>query len=250
MTYCLALKVNDGLVLASDTRTNAGVDNICTYQKLFSFEDPNKGVLGVMVSGNLATTQKLMYLLEKEYQENGFWTFNHFVDFAHHVQKLLHEILRYQLEKVGDAPEDRHPYHASAIVAGQVYGEYVSMYLVNSNNEELKSDIGFLQIGETAYGKPILDRLWKPELTLEETARLALLSLESTMRSNLSVSLPMDMLFIKNNTYQVSKKMRFDHHDPYFKDFRKQWEQSLRNIMTKLPKFDYENIQKVVPPNL
>ncbi|MGH8528317.1 MAG: peptidase [Nevskiales bacterium] len=242
MTYCLAIKVNQGLVFASDSRTSASMDDIRTYSKMHTFTPPSGAVFVLLSAGNLATTQAVRAAVQRDLDDgapqnlNGF---KHMYDAAEYVARLN---VRAQKLVVEERRADIVGLDATFIVGGQIPGEEPTLYLIYGlgNYIAVSPDMPFLQIGESKYGKPILDRTARLELALEDAARCALVSLDSTMRSNISVAPPIDLLLYRNAEFAIKTKLRFDYDTPYYRSLRSTWGRELEAIFEKLPRFEWE----------
>lgn len=240
MTYCLAASVNAGLVFASDSRTNAGLDHVNSYRKLHSFIWPGDRVLILLSAGNLATTQAVMARLEQAAEEGaGLRTVRSLSEAAAYIGRVSVEMQRRY-----HAPDAPNPVsmEATFIIGGQIGEASPELYLIypQGNYITCSEEQPFLQIGETKYGKPILDRIIEPGLSLEDAARCALVSIDSTMRSNLSVGPPVDIAIYTVNTLEAPRMIRYKLNSPYFASVRKHWGEGLRRIFDDLPRFDWE----------
>jgi putative proteasome-type protease len=243
MTYCCAIKVDDGLVFAADTRTSAGVDDVRTYNKLHVFEQPGDRIFVVLSAGNLATTQWVLNQLRRDNNDPdspiSLWTARHMYDAAEYLGGIL---VRAQKEssQQGQYSVD---FRATLVLGGQILGEEPALYLVypEGNCISASPETPFLQIGESKYGKPILDRIIRPHVSLEEAARCALVSLDSTMNSNLPVGPPMDLAIIPRDALRITHKLRLDLDTPYYAALKKAWGEQLEYVFReKLPKFEWE----------
>lgn len=252
MTYCLGILVEAGLVLAADSRTNAGVDYISSYRKLFDFSMPGERALLMCTSGNLSVTQAVVQELERDLelqQEPNLHSLGTLYEVARYVGQTLREtqaVDRPSLER------DHIDYQCSLLVAGQLPGEPPELYLVYSQGNFIKAtpETPFLQIGETKYGKPILDRTLSFTSSLEATAKCALLSIDSTMRSNLSVGPPVDMVMYAADTYHIAHRAQFQAGDPYLLKMRKHWEQALKQASAAMPDIVWNQIPEVTSPGI
>ncbi|MCC5811733.1 MAG: proteasome-type protease [Ectothiorhodospiraceae bacterium] len=241
MTYCLASLVNAGLVFAADSRTNAGLDNVNSYRKMHTFIWEGDRVLVLLSAGNLATTQAVVTRLQREAEENAgpLHEARHLSQVAEYVGEVSLEMQRRHHSP--DAP-NRVSMESTFILGGQIREEDPGMFLVypQGNFITCSEEQPFLQIGETKYGKPILDRVIEPGISLEDAARCALVSIDSTMRSNLSVGPPVDMAIYKRNSLTEPRMLRYKLNSPYFASIRKQWGEGLRRLFDELPRFDWE----------
>lgn len=217
MTYCLGIMVEKGLVLAADSRTNAGVDQISSYQKLFDFSVPGDRVLILCTAGSLSTSQSVLHKLERDIKISAEVNL-HNLPSVHDVAGYVGEIMRTIQDKERPWLEkDGIGYQSSFLVGGQVAGEPPSLYLVYSQGNFISAtpETPFLQIGETKYGKPILDRTIRCDSQLTEVAKTALLSMDSTMRSNISVGPPIDMVLYETDALEVRDRVQLQSDDPY-----------------------------------
>jgi putative proteasome-type protease len=233
MTYCVGLLLKAGMVLLSDTRTNAGLDNIATYRKMFVFEDPGERVVAIMTAGSLSVTQTAIARL-REAVDDPDSDENSSIMRAHTMLKVA-EIVGATLAAVRDDIEGKMnaakvSVTASMIVAGQRRGGAMRMFLIypEGNFIEATEDTPFLQIGEHKYGKPILDRVVRPATGLEDARKAVLLSMDSTLKSNLSVGMPLDLLVIPADACRVGESRRFESDDPVFRAMSAAWSTALR----------------------
>jgi len=236
MTYCVGVLLDSGLVLASDSRTNAGVDQIGTFRKMTVYERPGDRVIVLLSSGNLAVTQAVVSLLDQKVKENleSLWT----VPSLYQAACLVGEILREVHKR--DGPHLRqHNIDLSAgfILGGQISGEKHRLFNIYSEGNfiEATPDTPYFQNGELKYGKPILDRVITSATTLTEAAKCVLVSFDSTMRSNISVGLPFDLFFYERDSLKVGFHRRFMDQDHYFDIIRQQWQEGLRRLLGELP---------------
>ncbi len=243
MTYCVAIKVDDGLVFAADTRTSAGVDDVRTYNKLHVFDVPGQRVFVVLSAGNLATTQAVLANIRRDMDNINapvsLATVAHMYDAAEYIGQLS---LNSQRESAAPALQSTVDFRTTLILGGQIMGEEPALYLIYPEGNCISSspETPFLQIGESKYGKPILDRVIRPELSLEDAARCALVSMDSTMKSNLSVGPPLDIALIPRDAHAVTQKMRLDLDTPYYAQLREAWGRELAMAFRNLPRFDWE----------
>lgn len=242
MTYCAATMLDAGIVFASDSRTNAGVDNISTFKKMKVFERPGDRVLVTLCSGNLAITQATLSHLESVMRRNDGSPHLFSVASMYDVAELIGNALREVRHR--DAPflqQSNVDSGASFIVGGQIAGEEQRLFMVyaEGNFIEATPETPYFQIGEVKYGKPILDRVISAGTSLEEAVKCVLVSFDSTMRSNLSVGLPIDLLCYEKNSLAVTKVRRFDEKDEYMRNLRSQWSEGLRKVFGSLPNFEW-----------
>jgi len=236
MTYCVGVLLDSGLVLASDSRTNAGVDQVGCFRKMTVYEHAGDRVLVLLSSGNLAVSQSVVNLLEQrrtEHRENP-WTVPSMYQVACQVGDALREV-----HKRDELSLRQHNIDASAgfILGGQIAGEKHRLFNIytEGNFIEATSDTPFFQNGELKYGKPILDRTIANSTGLMEATKCVLVSFDSTMRSNISVGLPIDLLCYERDRLQVGMQRRISHHDPYFEMMSQQWSAGLKRLLTELP---------------
>ena len=240
MTYCVAMSLNEGMVFAADTRTNAGLDNISSYRKLHAFSWPGERVIIILSAGNLATTQAVLSQIQADTERgDGLRSAARMVDAAAYLGRVSAEV---QSRYRGTDPEHAPSLEATFLLGGQIAGDTQALFLVypQGNHIACSEDQPFLQIGETKYGKPILDRIVEPGLSLADAGRCALLSLDSTMRSNLSVGPPIDLAIYEANSLGRPRLVRYKLNSPYFASIRKNWSEGMRRLFDDLPRFDWE----------
>ena len=238
MTYCVGMLMKDGFVLAADTRTNAGLDNIATFKKLHSWSQPGKRVFALATSGNLATTQAVVSLLSEGTQSlrkrgavDNLFTAKTMFQAAQIVGRAIRDV---QKTDEGQLFQSEDTFSASF---GSERPRLFQVYSAG-NFIEATSDTPFLQIGEHKYGKPILDRVSDPGMRLGEAAKLVLLSFDSTIRSNLSVGMPIDLLVYARDTLQLERVRRIERDDPYFQKLSGDWSKALRKAFAAIEEFD------------
>lgn len=242
MTYCVGLRLDRGLVFAADTRTNAGLDNIATFKKLHVFEKKGDRVIVLLTAGNLAVTQSVISLLEEKIREEAnerptIMT----VDTMFQVARLLGEAVREVKRIDGEAlAANSESFSISFILGGQIGAERPRLFQVYSagNFIEATQDTPFFQIGEHKYGKPILDRVTRADMPLGEAAKLVLISFDSTLRSNLSVGMPIDLLAYNTGSLEVSRQTRIEQDDAYFRKLSSGWSDALRRAFDELDEFE------------
>ena len=238
MTYCVGLLLNEGMVLLSDTRTNAGLDNISTYRKMFTFEDPGERVIVIMTAGSLSVTQTAIAQL-REAIEDPEASPETSIMLAPTLLKVA-EIVGASLAKVRAEVDEKlsamQGASASMIVAGQRKGGAMRLFLIypEGNFIEATEDTPFLQIGEHKYGKPILDRVVKPSTSLADAQKAVLLSMDSTLRSNLSVGMPLDLAVIRAGECRIAHTRRFEPGDRDFARISAAWSKALRDSFTRI----------------
>lgn len=241
VTYCLALLCDEGVVLASDSRTNAGVDYMTTYRKMYVREGPDRAFV-IVAAGSLATTQAVMARIDRDLAD-GLSPSLHTVTDLWEAAELLGQMsgdiqnrYREALERDGVNGE------ASFIIGGQVGIEPIGVRLVypQGNAVAATAETPYLQIGETKYGKPMLDRLATTSLGLGDAARLALVSLDATVRSNLTVGLPFEVAILRAGDHRIERQLELDVGDPYLMSLRQEWQASIEQLFGRLPAFDWE----------
>lgn len=233
MTYCVGLLLDEGMVLLSDTRTNAGLDNIATYRKMFHFEVPGERVISIVTAGSLSVTQTAIARLREAMDddaataETSILLAPTMLKVAEIVGATLAEVRREIGEKLAMAQGAS----ATMIVAGQRKGGAMRMFLIypEGNFIEATEDTPFLQIGEHKYGKPILDRVVKPSTSLTDAQKAVLLSMDSTLRSNLSVGMPLDLCVIRRDECCVGSQRRIEAGDEAFRAMSEAWSKALRD---------------------
>ena len=243
MTYCVGLKLKRGLVMAADTRTNAGLDNISTFRKLQTFEVAGERVFIMMSAGNLAITQAVVAMLEEEFahpDEDDENSSLKTVPTMFQAAALVGETLKTVRQGHVDQGLSSDAFSASFIFGGQIGTEEPRLYQIYSEGNfiEAKEDTPFFQIGEHKYGKPILDRVANQEMRLGEAAKLVLLSFDSTIRSNLSVGMPIDMVVYNTDNLSIDRVRRIDQDDPYFRSISAKWSEALRTAVETIEEFD------------
>jgi putative proteasome-type protease len=233
MTYCVGLLLHEGMVLLSDTRTNAGLDNISTYRKMYTFQDPGERVIIIMTAGSLSVTQTTIARL-REAIEDPEATPETSIMLAPTMLKVA-DIVGDMLAQVRAVVDERlsamQGATASMIVAGQRKGGAMRLFLIypEGNHIEATDDAPFLQIGEHKYGKPILDRVIHPDTSLQDAQKAVLLSMDSTLRSNLSVGMPLDLAVIARDDCKVTEKRRIEAGDKSFQAMSEAWSRALRD---------------------
>ncbi len=241
MTYCLGIKTRAGLVLAADSRTNAGLDQVNQCRKLHTFVQPGRRAFVVLTSGGLSLTQSVLTLLEDEFQYGrGLAAVESMYSAARSVGEQVRKVSELDREAL---ERDKIPFNVHVMLGGQIGTEAPDLYLIYPQGNPLQAtmDSPFLQIGETKYGRPILDRgIRFDETTVEEAAKYALISLDSTMRSNMTVGPPIDLVAYKTGELDLQRRCRFASTDPQLVAIRSLWEQSLRQAVHALPAIRFE----------
>ena len=256
MTYCVGMCLRDGLVMITDSRTNAGIDNINSFRKLHIFENPGEAVISLATSGNLSVTQSVVSMVTEGLPnpETGeaetLLKAPTMFKAAQLVGRAMREVYRLDgesLEKHGGR------FDAAVLIGGEVRDKRMRMFMVYSagNFIESSSDTPFLQIGEHKYGKPILDRAITYDTELNEALKIGLISMDSTMRSNLAVGLPIDCMILKRGTLRLELAQRIEAGDPYFEDLRRRWAEALRATHQSIPTPPYgqpaANVEQILP---
>jgi putative proteasome-type protease len=238
MTYCVGLLVDTGLVMLSDSRTNAGVDQINTFRKMATFQRPNDRVLVLMSAGNLGITQAVINLLEAApddaEQKTRLLSATNMFNAARVVGDALREIHDRDAE---DLREHGYEFNGTFILGGQIKGEEPRLFHIYSAGNFIESsvDTPYFQIGESKYGKPIIDRVITRSSSLGQTTKCALVSMDSTIRSNLSVGPPLDLCIIKRDELKLSTHISIDMDNEYFKMIRERWGFALQEVFSELP---------------
>ena len=245
MTYCVAALVEDGIVFASDSRTSAGPDNIATYSKMMVWEIVGERVIVVLSSGNLATTQSVISLLKmRSKDENGAPMPKGVLGVGkmYEVAELIGATLREVIDREREVREHGVDIDCSFIVGGQIDSHRPRLFRVyaEGNFIEASVDTPFFQIGETKYGKPIIDRVVRVSTPLKQVAKAFLVSFDSTMRSNLTVGLPIDLLAYERDALRVTLRRRFVQGDKYFSEISGIWSAGLRRAFGEVPEVPWE----------
>ena len=253
MTYCVAIKLNAGLVFLSDSRTNAGLDQINTFRKMIVYEKPDDRFMVLLSAGNLSISQSVREILQiehlKEHAESEpitIWNAKSMFDAA----RVLGSAIRHVHDRDGDSLKHSGvEFNVSLIFGGQIKGESMRLFQVYSagNFIEATLETPFFQLGESKYGKPVLDRVITPETPLDEAAKCALVSMDSTLKSNLSVGLPLDLVVYEANRFETDKVVCIDENNPYFKMLHNSWGQRLREVFDSIEDPMWKGEQTNVP---
>jgi len=240
MTYCLAIKVDEGLVFGSDTRTSAAVDDVRVYNKSHLFEFPGERVLVMLSAGNLATTQALVQRLHQDVEAAAplhLRNARNLFSAAEYVGATSVNLARASAQ----LSQSNADFRVSLILGGQIAGQEPEIYMIYPEGNCISSspETPFLQIGETKYGKPILDRAIRASLGLNDAARCAMVSLDATIKSNLSVGPPLDLAFLPRNTLKLTH-LRLDLESPYYREAKEAWNQAQIAALHALPRFPWE----------
>ena len=241
MTYCLGIKTRDGLVMASDSRSNAGYDQVNVCRKMHTFVRPGDRAFVLLSSGSLSCSQSVVTLLRRDFEEGlGLAAAETFYDAARAVGDQVRRVSALDREAL---ERDDYKFNVHLILAGQIRSEPHELYLVYPQGNPLRAtdDSPYLQIGECKYGRPILDRGIRYErTTLDDASRYALISLDSTMRSNVTVGPPIDLLVYRRDELRITRQRRFSDKDPDFRAIHTQWEQALRRAVQELPSVSFD----------
>ncbi|MBW4553185.1 MAG: proteasome-type protease [Aphanocapsa sp. GSE-SYN-MK-11-07L] len=245
MTYCLGVITRYGIVMAADSLTNAGVDYISNYQKLFNFSDPGDRVIVLCTAGNLSMSQGILALLRKDLKaqaEANLHTLPSMFEVARYIGQKTRQVLD---ENRTWLQQDKIEFQSSFLLGGQIKGEEPCLFLIYSQGNCLQAtkETPFLQIGEAKYGKPILDRTLNYDIPLEDAAKCALLSIDSTMKSNISVGPPINMVMYEADSLLIRHQLRLPVGDPYLVKVRKYWEGALRKAFDHMPPLDWHDPQ-------
>ena len=238
MTYCLGILVNEGMVFAGDSRTNAGVDSVATFRKLFVFERPGDRVIVLLTAGNLAVTQEVISMVERGLDSDDPDRSLFHVDSLFLAARIVGGFLRVVFDRDSEYFRAHGAdFNASLIVGGQIRGERPRLFLVYpaGNFIEAGADTPYFQLGETKYGKPILERVLTPATGLVDVAKCALVSFDSTIKANLSVAPPIDIAIYGRDSFQVALQHRILENDAYFLALRKHWGEGLRRVFIDAP---------------
>jgi len=243
MTYCVGLRLKSGLVFMSDTRTNAGVDDISQVRKMNSWEIPGERVITLMSAGNLATTQAVVSLVDErtkapEDRNPSILKAPSMFQIATIFGNTLRDVVKH-FEPSGPASESL--FSATLILGGQIKDSEPRLFMIypEGNFIESTADNPFFQTGETKYGRPILVRALHADMSFEEAVKLLCVSFDSTIRANLSVDLPIDLQVHAVNECRITHQHRFEHSDPYFQDISKGWSDAMRSALISLPDFSF-----------
>jgi putative proteasome-type protease len=238
LTYCIGVLLDNGLTFASDSRTNAGVDNFAKFCKMTVFEYPGDRVIVMLSSGNLAGTQSIISVLTQRCAEGAAATNLMGAKTMFDVVRLVADAVRETEERdAAVLKRSSGGFNASFIVGGQLAGERMRLFrtYAEGNFIEAGADTLYFQTGETKYGKPILDRVLTRETSLADATKCVLVSFDSTMRSNLSVGMPIDLISYERDSLEVRWRRRLDEDDPYFTAVSLAWVQGIRQVFSQLP---------------
>lgn len=243
MTYCVGLRLDGGLVFMSDTRTNAGVDNISVFRKMFHWETPGERCITILTAGNLGTTQAVISLLNERAlpaDERGVPSIMQapsMFQVAKLVGETLREVIRDQAGEEGQSAEAQ--FSATMILGGQIAGGAHRLFLIYSegNFVEASEETPFFQIGETKYGKPIIVRAFEPDMSFEDAVKVSMLSFDSTLKANLSVGLPLDLHVYEADSLKLGTERRIEQGDSYFDALSEGWGEALKSAVQELESY-------------
>jgi len=241
MTYCVGVRLNRGLVFMSDTRTNAGVDNISVFRKMFHWETMGERAITIMTAGNLATTQAVVSLLNERAlpaEDRGQPSLLE-VPSMYRAAELVGKTLREVIASQTGTGQEAEAFSATIILGGQVRGGEPRLFLIypEGNFIEVSEETPFFQIGETKYGKPILVRAYDPDMSFEEAVKLVMLSFDSTIKANLSVGLPLDLHVYEADSFYLGRVRRIEPGDVFFETLSSGWGDALRDAFQHLPDY-------------
>jgi putative proteasome-type protease len=240
MTYCVAIKLNAGLVFLSDSRTNAGLDQISTFRKMIVYEKAGDRFMTLLSAGNLSISQSVREILQteqlREFEDAEpitIWNAKSMFDAARVLGQAVRHVYQRDAEALQQAGVE---FNVSLIFGGQIRGEGMRLFQVYSagNFIEATPETQYFQVGESKYGKPVLDRVITPEMPLDEAAKCALVSMDSTLKSNLSVGLPLDLVVYEANALRTDRVIAIDGDNPYFRMLHNSWGQKLREVFDSL----------------
>ncbi|WP_409432626.1 peptidase [Litorimonas sp. RW-G-Af-16] len=245
MTYCVGLRLNQGLVFMSDTRTNAGVDDIATVKKMHTWQIEGERVITLMTAGNLATTQALVSLLDErskvpEDRNPSILAAPTMFQVARLIGDTLKEVIQANSDTGQSASS---AFNATLILGGQIKGMSPRLFLIypEGNFIEAENDTPFFQIGETKYGRPILVRAQDPDMSFEDAVKLLIVSFDSTIKANLSVGLPLDLMTYEADSLTIGVTRRFNRDDKYVWHISNSWGKALKKALKALPDFEFDD---------
>jgi putative proteasome-type protease len=231
MTYCVAMRLDAGLVFLSDSRTNAGVDQVGTFRKMSVFEVAGDRMIVLMTAGNLSISQSVRQIIAEQTTADGksIWTAKSMYEAAQIVGEAIRKVHRRDAESLSHFNID---FNVSMILGGQIKGERCRLFQLYAAGNFIESHVEnpYFQIGEAKYGKPIIDRVIAPQTPLDEAAKCALISMDSTLRSNISVGLPLDLLIYETDKLAVSRYVKIDENNKYFQMIRNSWGGQLKAV--------------------
>ncbi len=239
MTYCVGLCLKDGLVMLSDTRTNAGVDNVSTFSKMHIYEIPGERFVSVMTAGNLGVSQAIVNMLHEGIDTGERLETVYTVPSMFRAAQLTGEAVRRVFHSDGPTLEAQQiKFDVSILIGGQLKGQGPRLFQIYAagNFIEATPDTPFLQIGETKYGKPILDRVLQYDTDPRDGVKLVMVSMDSTLRSNLSVGMPLDLMVYRRDAMKAEIRRRITESDPYFRMIHEGWSEALRDAYRAMPR--------------
>ncbi len=253
MTYCVAIKLNAGLVFLSDSRTNAGLDQIGTFRKMIIYEKPGDRFMVLLSAGNLSISQSIREILQVEQVKDmdggepiTIWNAKSMFDAARVLGAAVRRVYDRDAAALKQARVD---FNVSMIFGGQIKGEAMRLFEVYSagNFIEATPETPFFQVGESKYGKPVLDRVITPDTPLDEAAKCALVSMDSTLKSNLSVGLPLDLVVYEADQFQSDRIVCIDDNNPYFRMLHNNWGQKLRQVFDSIEHPVWDDARTDIP---
>ena len=253
MTYCVAVKLNAGLVFLSDSRTNAGLDNISTFRKMIVYEKPGDRFMVLLSAGNLSISQSVREILQIEQlkdHEGGepitIWNAKSMFDATRVLGSAIRRVYERDAAALRKTDVD---FNVSLIFGGQIHGEAMRLFQVYSagNFIEATDETPYFQLGESKYGKPVLDRVLTPDTPLAEAAKCVLVSMDSTIKSNLSVGLPLDLVVYETDTFRSDKIVCIDHDNPYYQMMHNNWGKKLREVFDSIEDPVWDDTRTEIP---
>lgn len=243
MTYCVGLRLKKGLVFMSDTRTNSGVDNVSTFQKMFTWSKPGERVITLLTSGNLATTQTLVSLLDERTKapadrDPSILSAPSLFQVARLVGETMRDVIQ---TSVASGQTATSTFDATIILGGQISTSEPRLFLIypEGNFIEASEDTPYFQSGETKYGRPILVRAYDPDMSFEDAVKLLMVSFDSTIKANLSVGLPLDVQTYEADSFKVGHERRIEGDDPYYQSISTGWGEALKDAFQSLPDYKF-----------
>ena len=245
MSYCVALKLSDGMIFMSDTLTNGGLDNISQYPKTFSWEIGGERQIFLATAGNLATSQAVISTLSEqakteEKRSQSILRASTMFQVARTISQTLAQII--DVTAKGQTMGER-AFSATFILGGQINGDKQRLYLIypEGNFIEVSEEHPFFQIGETKYGRPILIRGFDPNMSFEDAIKLLMVSFDSTIKANLSVGLPLDIHIYKRDSLESAQVIKIQTKDPYFNMISDEWGKALKDSLSTLPSYKFDS---------
>lgn len=245
MTYCVGILLEQGLVLAADTRTNAGVDQVAITPKMHVFEVPGERVIVLLTAGNLAVTQSVVNLCRAQLQDKEAGPHLHNVSTLFEAASVVGAAMRSVHQRDGQALKEHGiDFSASILLAGQIRGEKPGLFNIYAAGNFIQAtpDTPYLQIGETKYGKPIIDRVIRHQTAIADAVKCVLISFDSTIRSNISVALPIDVMILPTDQLRADLRHRLTEDDPDYTRIRKGWGEGLKAVFSSLPDPEWSRV--------